>query len=296
MSRVHRVLVLQLHRADAVGEHDVRHRRRARTAASASSGKSATSSAWNSRAAVEAGEAVADVGAEAGLAHLAVADDVDAGRALLRHDLGHRRVERSSSAVSSTLARPSAPRSCRQGRRAGEAPGVRGAESGRCWQPCRSPSPESLVHCHFTAVQDELLPDTDGQRQQPTRRTPLLDRSLPRQYRRGHVGGGSGHRGRHVRNRARPGGGILAPGTRGADHGPRRRPHGGRREGDRRQHSRRRARPRGAARDRLGARPATGRGPHRARRDRARCQQRAGVRHRPGDPARHASSWWATPR
>ena len=40
------------------------------------------------RAAVEAGEAVVDVGAEAGLAHLAVADDVDARLALLRDHLG----------------------------------------------------------------------------------------------------------------------------------------------------------------------------------------------------------------
>jgi hypothetical protein len=45
------------------------------------------------RAALEASEAVVDVVAEAGLAQLAVAHDVDAGLALLGHDLRHGAVE-----------------------------------------------------------------------------------------------------------------------------------------------------------------------------------------------------------
>ena len=87
-----RVRVLDRHLVDAVGEHEVRHRRRVEQA-HREVRVVGDVVGLELRAALEAREAVVDVVAEAGLAQLAVAHDVDAGLALLGHDLGHGAVE-----------------------------------------------------------------------------------------------------------------------------------------------------------------------------------------------------------
>jgi hypothetical protein len=91
---MHSLLVGQLDRADAVREHDMGHRGRVEEP-HGEVRKVGHVIGLELRAAREAGEALVHVRAEAGLAHLAVTDDVDPGGALLLDNLRNRSVDTS---------------------------------------------------------------------------------------------------------------------------------------------------------------------------------------------------------
>ena len=108
-----------------------RARRRARTHAPGSTPGSLRRSrpaAGRPGSLAEAGQALADVGGVADLAHLAVVDDVDAGRDLLPDDLGDGVLTRAWSRARPVASRWSRLRACRPGRRAGQAAGVGGED------------------------------------------------------------------------------------------------------------------------------------------------------------------------